>query len=292
MANFCEKSNGNTGVGCRQYQGSEITLLFSDSSTRPEIATVATAKLEATYDALIKAARGSRLYPIKFKDFTPGENEDIYFEGQREKVFLRTKAGVDEYTLFNPTDWDKYNLLLVGDQTEAEMWILSVTDRGFIKGIYDATRVKVQFEKVKVTKTFVKGSIEAAPMLKFSIESLEPEKWNDSVSLEAGFDAYDLEGLLDLDIKIGAVASTTVINVNVFDKASGTVAITNLVTADFLVKDASGTPLVVVAAHVGSGVYTLTGTFPTGTTCTTTLNTPAVMDKLFEAYNVLDCPIP
>ena len=289
---YCEKNNGNTAVVCRKNQGSNITILFSDSSTRPSIADVATAKLAATYDALIKAAKGSRVYPIKFKEFTPGENEKIEYTGQRENVFLRTKAGVDTYMIYDPADWDKYNLLFVGDNIEQEMYILAVSDKNYVNGIYDSTRTLVQFEYVKVTKEFVKGSTEAPPMLKFSIESLEPDRWVDSVSLLASFEAYNLAGLLDLDLQLGDTASTTVLTVDVFDKASGIVPIADLVTADFLVANAAGTPLVITAAYVSGGRYTLTGTFPTETICTATLNTPTIMKKLYEAYNILDNPIP
>ena len=297
---YCKQQIGNSASLCRKFKGVPVAVYFSDSSAAPEIATVATAKLEATYSALKQGAIGSRIYPIKFKEYEAGEDEQIKFEGQRESIHLRTKAGVDMFKLYNPEDWDKVNLILKNGTISQTMFALFVTDKNFINGIYDATRTKVVFEEVKVTKTRQKATIDAPEMMTFEIESLEPENWVNAVSVEADFDASDLEGLLDLYLteNVDASPSTTVLTVDVTDKATstgtlkGAVNITDLVTADFLVEDASETSLVVTAAHVGMGIYTLTGTFPTGTTCTVTLNTPTVMGKDYEAINVLDQIIP
>ncbi len=293
MAYCTTLGTGNTGEVCRKTKGFFKTIYFSDSSTRPEIADDDTAKLEATWDALFKGAAGSRVYPIKFEEVEIGEDENIYYDGPTTSVYIQRKAGKDIFKLYNPADWDKFNLLLGSTEVEREMYIVKVTNQNSLRGMRDSGRVKFLFEKVKVTKTFQKGTIEQPEMLPFVIESLEPELWKESATIDASFSAADATGLLDVQLELNATTpTTTVITVDVTDKAFGTSEILDLVTADFLVKDAGGTPIVVTAVHTGGGTYTLTGTFATGTTCTATLNTPAIMDKKYEAYNILDCPIP
>ena len=290
---YCETgTTGNSAELCRTTKGFFTTIYFSDSSTRPEIADEATAKLEATWDALTKGASGSRIYPVKFKEFEPVEDEAVYYDGQINSVYIRTKAGKDVFKIYSPTDWDKFNLILGSTEVERDMYIVRVTDKNVLRGKWDSTRIKFQFEQVKVTKTFQKATVDQPEMLILSIESLEPEEWTSAATIDASFSAAILPGLLDVKLELNGTASTTVITVDVSDQGTGTVDITDLVTADFLVKSAAGATLVVVAAHTGSGTYTLTGTFDTGTTCTATLNTPTITDKLYEAYNILDCPIP
>ncbi|MCP4665188.1 MAG: hypothetical protein GY849_02385 [Deltaproteobacteria bacterium] len=292
MAYCTTAGTGNTAETCRQSKGFFTTIYFSDSSTRPEIADEATAKLEATWTALTKSAAGGRIYPVQFKEFEPVEDEAVYYDGQINSVYIRTKAGKDVFKFYSPTDWDKFNLILGSNEVERDMYIVRVTDKNVLRGKWDSTRVKFQFEKAKITKTFQKATVDQPEMLVLSIESLEPEEWTSAATIDASFSAASLPGLLDVKLELNGTASTTVITVDVSDKGTGTVDITDLVTADFLVKDAGGSPLVVTAVHTGSGTYTLTGTFTTSTTCTVTLNTPAIMDKLYEAYNILDAPIP
>ena len=291
MATCTPTTIGNTAVTCRTGKGYDITILFSAATTRPEIADAATVKLEATWDALIKGASESRVFPIKFSEFAINENEEQFYDGPINSVHLNTKAGKDEFMIYDPSDWDKFNLLLDSNTVERSMYIATVTNKNNIGGLWASDRIKFEFEYVKVTKTLKKKTVDAPEMLVISIESLEPSRWTDSATIPASFSAVSLEGLLDVSLDLTS-ATTTVITVVATDTSTGLVPITDLLTADFLVKDASGSALSITAAHTGLGTYTLTGTFTTSTTCTSTLNTPAIMDKLYEAYNILDCPIP
>jgi len=288
----CNENLTNTGFLCRTPKGSPKNLKFSSARTAIALTSV---KLEATWDALYKADEATRVYPMEIDVFEPGSYEQGTEELNFKTIPTSIKHTPDTYKIANPDDYDYRNLLFPAGTTYRELYIAVTTDKNYTKGLISSDGLNFEFVKVGVTKLPEKGGIDASDKLLFTIQELEPERFDEMLSVPMGFISSEDAGLKDLTLSLVS-ASITEIVVQVFPTGDvfKTTPITDLVLADFLIKAAAGTTITptLVAYDSTTEAYTLTGTYITAETSTTTLETPATMDKLYDASNVLDCPVP
>ena len=277
----------NTGKPCiRKNIG--LSRMFLFSTTKFEIADIATAQLEATIDALILA---KTVYPVLADEFLPENNEMEEYTGQFQDSVQNVKGGKSHLKIQDPTSYDLANFLM--DHYEnRDLYLLQITEKNIMIGEYASDRVKVTAKSVTVTKMNEVKTINTPEFMVFRVQDkFVGHALENRVTLELAYNGLELVGLSNLTLSL-VTASISEISVKVFDTATGTIPITDLITADFIVKSAAGVVTAATAAYVSDGQYTLTGTFTTAETSTVELATPTVMNKLYDGVNVLDAPVP
>jgi len=281
----CEtRTSGNPTPCLRTNRGKVRTLYFS--RTKQIIADVATAKLEATYSALVISGD---LIPIKFTEYEPASNEIEKQEGTFETFITNVKGGLNMAKIANFTDYELRTLL--GENYDKGYWhVFEVTDKSVLEAVYESDGIKVATKKVSV----IKNGIEDADNLKYLTFELQEDVpihvANNTVYIELDFDGVSLAPLGDVKT-VFVSASVTDIEFDIFDAATGTVPITGAnELSDYLLKNGdttTNTPTAIAA--VQDGRFKLTGTFTSGTTMTLAVITTA---KLYNGINVLDVVIP
>ena len=272
----CGSNAGNTGLqNCNENFGQwDKILLVPDDF---EIATKATAILEATYTTAINAAVATRMYPL-FDHFNaePDQEERVQEEGWAGKTET-AREGKDRVTFMfkNVSFYNHKELRKHNNRVNLACYI--VTSQGYVLGrSVDGTKfLPLSISDFYVAKrNFSDGSTIDRSSIR--VEFKDASQWNDDgVWVKPiAFDPLLLEGIKD--VSITGVLAATAETVTVVG-ASDRIGVVGLIAANFsLVADAAPTVLiaVVVGADNLDGTYDLTHASITGAHTMTLVNQP------------------
>lgn len=255
----CSSLIENTGHSdCNVDVGFDIGHVFVPRGT--EIDTEANAKLLATWTTGIQADAGSRWFPVPpsvKQEFTA--DEPVYESlAQGKEQYLYTNTSKDRFFISANTLTPKFvsNLNSLNNGVWAAYII---TSNGYVKGkTTDDTKFLPINVDIRVEPQRKATDAEGAH-LPYTVRLVDYQDWNvyGAIVKPTAFNPVtDLEGLLDVDLAVSGVPTSSELIITVATNLNA-VAVTGLVLADFAFTT-SGTPDSV--AESPNGTYTFTDT--------------------------------
>ncbi len=255
---ICSELIKNTGKsGCNVDVGFDVGHILVPRGT--EIDTETNAKLLATWQTLIQADVGTRIYPVPASVKQEFTGDEAIYEAlsQGQEQYLYTNTSKDRFfigaTLLTPKFVSNMNSLNNG------IWAAYIyTSNGFIKGkTLDDTKFLPIDVDLRVEPQRKATDAEGAH-LPYTIRLKDYKDWNENGAIvNPSFNpSTDLEGLKDVDQAVSGTPDATELIITVATDLNA-IAVVGLVLADWVFTD-SGTPDSV--AESPDGTYTFTDT--------------------------------
>lgn len=249
--------------------GPTVGLLFVPKDT--QIATVATAMLEATYTTGLNLALANRWQIINFDkgvrlfQVTPTQDEPKFeesdFSGIRSKVAAGNKRTAMVFSHLAP-----YTLKALQGLENQDLDMFEITENNYILGkTPDGTKLEGFSVNYFCGNQMPGENSGASSKLTIYIDYKDADEWdkNGILALPTAFSFSDVDGIVDVEItEVSSGTSAIVVDVK---SHIGAVAISGLVTADFKASIVSTGANVAISGATESttvaGRYTLAGTF-------------------------------
>jgi hypothetical protein len=266
MAGFpitCSTLIKNTGLSdCNVDVGFDVGHVFVPRGT--EIDTEANAKLLATWQTLIQADVGTRIYPVppSVKQ-EPTADEPVYETlSQGAEQYLYTNTNKDRFfisaSILTPTFVSNMNSLNNG------IWAAyAFTSNGFIRGkSIDGVKFLPMDCTVRIEPQRKATDAEGAH-LPYTVRFDDYKDWNENGAIvDPVFNpSTDLEGLVNVNLAVSGTPTATEL-ILVATTELNDIAVTGLVVADFLIKTAAGAeqaPSSVTESPTGTYTFVTSG---------------------------------
>ena len=297
MAQDCSTNKKNTGrPDCSANYGFAQGVILTPRDT--EVATATAVKTEATWTALINAALSSRTFVINpeldnLQAIEPTSDDPVMEEGLNGVQFkVRDGNRRFKFTMANIPDCWKGGIRSL-ENSKWDAWLIMSND--YLRSWSpDGTKRRGFKCKLHGGNTAYAASGDETEKYTFYLDILDPERMGDDAVAdevtESTGDFYitDLNGIIDTDItEVSSTTSQVVVDVKTTCGENG---VPDLVAADFVIYDNTGTEVSITTSVESStvpGRYTISATLTAGTYTVNLRNQPTMTTKGYESNAAL-----